>query len=139
MPAGACGRLGWPAGFDLPHCPRAGFVAIMPAVFDHAWRIGMSYLKQVVVAVAAAVAVFMSVQAFAVSQAEKEAIAERIKPVGAVCMQGDTCASSSAAASGPRSGEEVYNASCMACHSTGAAGAPKLGDKAAWSARIAQG
>jgi cytochrome c5 len=28
---------------------------------------------------------------------------------------------------------------CTACHSTGAAGAPKLGDKAAWAPRIAQG
>jgi cytochrome c5 len=38
-----------------------------------------------------------------------------------------------------RSGEAVYNAACMACHATGAAGAPKLGDKAAWSPRVAQG
>lgn len=36
-------------------------------------------------------------------------------------------------------GKKVYDASCMACHSTGAAGAPKLGDKAAWAPRIAQG
>lgn len=99
----------------------------------------MSYLKQVFVAMVAAVAVLVSVQALAVNQAEKDAIAERIKPVGEVCMQGDACAASSAVASGPRSGEEVFNAACMACHGTGAAGAPKLGDKAAWSARIAQG
>ena len=99
----------------------------------------MSHLKQVFVAMAAAVAVFMSVQAFAVSQAEKDAIAERIKPVGELCMQGESCAASAAVASGPRSGEAVYNAACMACHSTGAAGAPKVGDKAAWTARIAQG
>jgi len=32
-----------------------------------------------------------------------------------------------------------YQASCFACHGTGAAGAPKMGDKAAWKARIAQG
>lgn len=32
-----------------------------------------------------------------------------------------------------------YQSVCFACHSTGAAGAPKLGDKAAWKARIAQG
>ena len=29
--------------------------------------------------------------------------------------------------------------SCMACHATGVAGAPKLGDKAAWAPRIKQG
>ncbi len=37
------------------------------------------------------------------------------------------------------SGEDTYKNACMACHSTGAAGAPKVGDKAAWKARIAQG
>lgn len=36
-------------------------------------------------------------------------------------------------------GKEVYQASCFACHGTGAAGAPKLGDNAAWGPRIAQG
>src|SRR5690606_24251739 len=36
-------------------------------------------------------------------------------------------------------GKQVYDSSCMACHSTGAAGAPKLGDTAAWEPRIAQG
>ena len=66
---------------------------------------------------------------------------QRIKPVGESCMQGDSsCGGVTASASaGPRSGEEVYNAACMACHATGAAGAPKLGDVAAWAPRIAKG
>jgi cytochrome c5 len=38
-----------------------------------------------------------------------------------------------------QSGQAVYNAVCVACHGTGAAGAPKAGDAGAWSARIAQG
>ncbi|MDP9108669.1 MAG: c-type cytochrome [Pseudomonadota bacterium] len=38
-----------------------------------------------------------------------------------------------------QSGQAVYNAVCMACHAAGVAGAPKVGDAAAWSARIAQG
>ena len=53
-----------------------------------------------------------------------------------------SCGAAVAAATGggePRSGEEVYNAACLACHTTGAAGAPKLGDAAAWSERIAKG
>ncbi|AUM12792.1 c-type cytochrome [Ketobacter alkanivorans] len=32
-----------------------------------------------------------------------------------------------------------YNMYCMACHGTGAAGAPKTGDKAAWEPRLAAG
>lgn len=38
-----------------------------------------------------------------------------------------------------REGAEVYKNQCSACHATGAVGAPKFGDRAAWSARIAQG
>jgi cytochrome c5 len=36
-------------------------------------------------------------------------------------------------------GKSVYDGLCMACHAAGVAGAPKLGDKAAWEPRIAQG
>lgn len=36
-------------------------------------------------------------------------------------------------------GEAVYTAQCSACHATGAAGAPKFGDAAAWGPRIATG
>jgi len=36
-------------------------------------------------------------------------------------------------------GQQVYQTSCQACHATGAAGAPKVGDKEAWAPRIAQG
>jgi len=38
-----------------------------------------------------------------------------------------------------QNGQAVYTAVCAACHGTGAAGAPKLGDNGAWSPRIAQG
>ncbi|MDB5946770.1 MAG: putative Cytochrome c [Ramlibacter sp.] len=36
-------------------------------------------------------------------------------------------------------GEALYKQACFACHGTGAAGAPKYGDKAAWAPRIQQG
>ena len=36
-------------------------------------------------------------------------------------------------------GESVYNMACMACHTSGVAGAPKLGDKDAWNPRLEQG
>ena len=38
-----------------------------------------------------------------------------------------------------RSGKEVVEASCFACHGSGANGAPKIGDKQAWAKRTAQG
>jgi len=60
-----------------------------------------------------------------------------------VCLQGEECgeaaAPAQAASAGPRSGEEVYNTVCMACHTTGAAGAPVIGDNAAWAPRIEKG
>jgi cytochrome c5 len=36
-------------------------------------------------------------------------------------------------------GKAVYESTCVVCHGTGAVGAPKFGDKAAWAPRIAQG
>jgi cytochrome c5 len=36
-------------------------------------------------------------------------------------------------------GQTVYNSTCVACHAAGVAGAPKTGDKAAWTPRIAAG
>jgi cytochrome c5 len=36
-------------------------------------------------------------------------------------------------------GKSVYDATCVACHATGVANAPKLGDKAAWAPRVATG
>jgi cytochrome c5 len=38
-----------------------------------------------------------------------------------------------------KSGEDVFKAQCAACHATGAAGAPKLGDAGAWGARLKSG
>lgn len=64
-----------------------------------------------------------------------EAVAARLKPVA---DEGYTLIDASA----PRqlkAGAEVYNAACVACHGSGAAGAPKVGDSGAWSKRIAQG
>lgn len=36
-------------------------------------------------------------------------------------------------------GEKIYKATCMACHGAGVLGAPKFGDKAAWTPRVAKG
>ena len=58
-------------------------------------------------------------------------VAERIRKVGTVEIRD---------ANRPlAAGEDVFKAQCAACHTTGAAGAPKLGDAAAWGPRIKQG
>jgi cytochrome c5 len=65
---------------------------------------------------------------------------ERIRPVGLAVAESPAAATApSGTATIVRTGEAVYNAACMACHTSGAAGAPKLGDKAAWSVRLGQG
>jgi cytochrome c5 len=64
-----------------------------------------------------------------------EAIAARVRPVA---EEGFTLVDANA----PRvlqSGNAVYTAVCAACHDSGMAGAPKLGDAAGWKARLAQG
>lgn len=93
--------------------------------------------------VVAVVLLGFGITASAVMASVEDEIRARIQPVGEVCMQGDECGSAAAASesasSGPRSGSEVYDAVCMACHTTGAAGAPVIGDADAWAPRIDQG
>ena len=38
-----------------------------------------------------------------------------------------------------KSGEQVYQTTCMACHATGVAQAPRLGDRKAWTPLIQEG
>jgi len=64
---------------------------------------------------------------------QAEAVAKRIAPVGRVDLKD---ASDVAAL---KTGEQVYQAVCSACHNSGAAGAPKLADAAAWAPRIKTG
>ncbi|MBT8082375.1 MAG: c-type cytochrome [Gammaproteobacteria bacterium] len=76
------------------------------------------------------------------------AVAERIRPVGAVYMPGEereapvpvaeTIAEPEPVAAA-MTGPQVYNMACNACHGTGAAGAPILGNVDQWTDRIAQG
>jgi cytochrome c5 len=86
---------------------------------------------------AAAGALVLSVSVFAMGgrpKGDEEAANKRIAPVARVEL-----AAPVAAASGDRSGEQIYKAVCGACHDAAVAGAPKLGDKAAWAPRIALG
>lgn len=73
-------------------------------------------------------------------QADKE-IAERIKPVGELVVAGATAVANGvvSTANAAADGKGTFDKACVACHGAGVAGAPKIGDKAAWAARIAQG
>ncbi|MCC6197984.1 MAG: cytochrome c5 family protein [Burkholderiales bacterium] len=62
-----------------------------------------------------------------------DAVLARIQPVGTVVL------GEPAGPKGMLTGEQVYNQVCKTCHETGLAGAPKIGDKAAWASIIAQG
>ncbi|MGC3983088.1 MAG: c-type cytochrome [Steroidobacteraceae bacterium] len=71
-------------------------------------------------------------------------IAERIQPVGKVAISGEDNSAVEEKAAAPvelkdMPAEQVFNTTCVACHGTGLAGAPKVGDKAAWGPRIAEG
>jgi cytochrome c5 len=69
-------------------------------------------------------------------EASKDDIQARIQPLGKVHV---SCAKAETAAAGPRSGLQVYAKACVACHSVGVLGAPKLQDAADWAPRMAQG
>ncbi|MBL4567877.1 MAG: cytochrome c5 family protein [Porticoccus sp.] len=74
--------------------------------------------------------------------AQQEAeMSERLAPAGEIVLEKDVASAAPVASvsSGPRSGEDVFKTKCTACHSSGAAGAPKVGVAAAWADRIAQG
>ena len=61
----------------------------------------------------------------------EKATAERIQKIGTIEIRD--------ANREARTGEQVYQAQCSACHATGAAGSPKFGDAAAWDPRIKSG
>jgi len=63
----------------------------------------------------------------------EDAVAQRLKPVGDVAL------AETSASQGIRSGADVVKGVCQACHGAGLLGSPKVGDKAAWQPRLAQG
>lgn len=75
-----------------------------------------------------------------------EAVAARLEPIGKANTDPAAAAAAAAPASGAQTaaaddhpGAAVYNRYCQACHASGAAGAPLLGNKDAWQPRIDQG
>jgi cytochrome c5 len=81
------------------------------------------------------------VQGVSGAAAKEETVEDRIRPVGQVRIAGQV-ADEEPVAQAPakeRTGKEVVDTACAACHTTGAAGAPKTGDKGQWEARLGQG
>ena len=73
----------------------------------------------------------------------QQEVAKRIAPVAKVAVSGADNTALAAPEAEPvaavdLSGEEVYNQACVACHGAGVAGAPKLGDAAAWAPRLSR-
>jgi cytochrome c5 len=104
----------------------------------------MSVLKKLSYLLAAGMAAAtLSGAVLAADDMSTEAIAERIPCRPGLYRQGSGRHCDRRRACGgslrPRDGETVFKGACFACHDTGAAGAPKRGDKAAWEPRIAQG
>ena len=94
----------------------------------------MNLMKKMLVAPATVLALW----AVTAQATTDEAIAERLKPVGEVCIQGQECKGVGAvavAAGAARTADDVVAKYCGACHTPGILGAPKIGDTAAWKAR----
>lgn len=84
-----------------------------------------------------------------------KAISSRLAPVATVAMDPKAPAAPAAPAAAPaapaapaaavkvadagNAGKATFDTACTACHTAGIAGAPKVGDKAAWAPRLAQG
>ena len=63
---------------------------------------------------------------------EEKAIAERIKPVAKVNL----ASAAAQGAAGARTGQQIYDQACAACHTPGILGAPKNQVAADWQPRL---
>lgn len=105
----------------------------------------------VVLAVLIVIALLVGVFAGGMSSADREesgldpryseTVEQRIKPVGQVAVGEPPKEEVAvvAVAAEPRSGQEIYDGFCAACHGSGLPGVPQLGDTAAWQARWDEG
>ena len=78
-----------------------------------------------------------------------QGVGDRLQPFAKVAVAGQdnsalqiestTAAGSAAGPAPPQNGDELYEQACKTCHGAGIGGAPKTGDAALWTARIAKG
>ncbi|MEM7218280.1 MAG: c-type cytochrome [Pseudomonadota bacterium] len=84
------------------------------------------------------VAAFGVATALAVPPGTDDEVRARLAPLGSLCRAGDDCGVAAVAA-GPRTGKDVYDTACFACHTTGVGDAPVLGDASTWAPRVGKG
>ena len=95
------------------------------------WTVFYSFVVPVFAIIALVYYVASDNKPAAGSDNSEKAVAQRLQKIGAIEIRD---------ANRPlKSGEEVFNAQCAACHNAGAAGAPKTGDVAAWAPRLKTG
>jgi cytochrome c5 len=98
------------------------------------WTVVASFVIPIVVIIMLANFVMMGGKTGAGSDGmTPEAVARRIQPVGSIEIKDPNNVAAM------KTGEQVFQAQCSACHVSGAAGAPKIGDEAAWGPRIKTG
>jgi cytochrome c5 len=99
-----------------------------------AWAVLFAFVVPVVVIILLANYVSTAAKPAAGTEAfEAQAVAARIAPVAHVEVKDANDAAAM------KTGEQVFQAQCAACHASGAAGAPKFGDAGAWGPRIKTG
>jgi len=99
-----------------------------------AWAVFFAFVVPIIVIILLANYVTSSAKPSAGTEAlEAMAVAARIQPVGSIELKDLNNAAAL------KTGEQVFQAQCAACHATGAAGAPKLDDLAAWGPRVKTG
>jgi len=120
---------------DTPDHPRdEGHEGPIQTTRQLAWVVVLSFLVPILLIVLLVNFVVVGDRPAAGTDAFSErAIAQRLLPAAAVRLE------LGGGAAVIRSGQQVYNAACMACHAAGVADAPKSGDSAAWAPRIRKG
>lgn len=95
------------------------------------WTVFFSFVAPIFIIIALVVYVTSGAKPAAGTVNPERSVAARIQKIGMVEIRDANRVL--------KGGEEVYKAQCTTCHEAGVAGAPKTGDVAAWSARIATG
>ena len=117
-----------PADHDLPH---EGPIKTLKQLL---WTVVAAFVVPIVVIMLLVNYVVADKAPAAGSDAlSAQAVAQRIQPVGSIVIK------DASAAAVLKTGEQVYQAQCSACHANGVAGAPKLADAAAWGPRVKTG